>query len=61
MAKPKKKPADKEIDEIEDLVELFQKLNVAEDAFNGDLFDACDSEADLMKENIAKAGLYEQL
>ncbi len=60
----KKKPAKPDPmidDQIEDLVELWQKRNLPDGALEDDLQDACNDEAELIMENMRSESLFEQL
>lgn len=46
---------------LESLTALWDKLGLPEDAFVGDLEDACDDEAAMMFENIKAETIREQL
>lgn len=62
MGRKKVKEAEKTNQErLEDLSQLWGKLNLPDDAFNGDLRDAADEEADLIYENIKESVALEKL
>ncbi len=60
MAK-RKKPEPKAVPSIDELVSLAKKVGLPAGAFDGDLEDACDDEAEIMKENVKSESLGEQL
>ena len=46
---------------LDDLVKLASELKLPEGAFDGDLRDAADDEANLIYDNVKEEALYEQL
>lgn len=57
----KKKAAPVETLTLSKLCKIAEEIGLPEGVFDGDLEDACDDEAELMKENIKSDTLYEQL